>query len=340
MIEELIVRDFQAHAKTRVRFGPGITSIVGASDVGKSSIIRALRWVCTNKPGGEAFIRDGAANTKVTLRVDGHVVARARGKRGNTYKLDGSARKSFGAAPPDDVARVLNVTPATFQGQHDAPFWFAETAGDVSRNLNQIIDLGAIDETLSRLGTKLRAETIAADAAQSVVERARERRAALAWATDADKSLRRVEELGRVAAETRARATLLGRLVADAREHVRRADRAAECVRTLLAVVAAGDRWAKTDGSRIRLVTIIAELRRCHAIADRSVPDASRADAAAQRWQTATAQIRELCDAITRASMAKVRVVAAERAADELESEFHETMGATCPLCNQPVTPS
>lgn len=149
MIESLSLQNFQAHRKLRVEFGPGITTIVGRSDVGKSAIIRALRWAATNQPGGDQFITTGTKGTSVALRVDGRVIKRKRGGSVNTYHLDAEEYKSFGRGVPGPIVSVLNMPGVCWQGQHDAPFWFSETGGEVARKLNSIVNLAIIDTTLA-----------------------------------------------------------------------------------------------------------------------------------------------------------------------------------------------
>ncbi len=149
MIEGLSLQNFQAHRKLRVEFGPGITTIVGRSDVGKSAIIRALRWAATNQPGGDQFITTGTKGTSVALRVDGRVIKRKRGGSVNSYHLDAEEYKAFGRGVPGPIVSVLNMPGVCWQGQHDAPFWFSETGGEVARRLNSIVNLAIIDTTLA-----------------------------------------------------------------------------------------------------------------------------------------------------------------------------------------------
>ncbi len=151
MIEAVSLQNFQAHRRLRLEFDPGITTIVGRSDVGKSAIIRAIRWAATNQPGGDQFITTGTKGTTVTLQVDGHVIKRKRGGSVNSYHLDGEEYKAFGRGVPGPVVTVLNMGGVCWQGQHDAPFWFSETAGEVSRKLNSIVNLSIIDTTLANV---------------------------------------------------------------------------------------------------------------------------------------------------------------------------------------------
>ena len=151
VIESLSLQNFQAHRKFRAEFGEGITTIVGRSDVGKSAIIRALRWAATNQPGGDQFITTGTKGTSVTLRVDGRVIKRKRGGSVNTYHLDDEEYKAFGRGVPGPVVDALNMPAVCWQGQHDAPFWFSETGGEVARRLNGIVNLTIIDDTLANV---------------------------------------------------------------------------------------------------------------------------------------------------------------------------------------------
>jgi len=149
MIEKLRIRNFQKHDDLLVKFDERITTIVGPSDAGKSAILRALRWVLLNQPDGDAFIRDGQKEVTVALRVDGHTIKRRRGKA-NEYVLDKKSLVSFGRGNvPDLVSRITNVSDENFQLQHEAPFWFDLSAGEVSKRLNAIVDLQVVDGSLA-----------------------------------------------------------------------------------------------------------------------------------------------------------------------------------------------
>lgn len=157
MLQSLSLINFQAHRRLEVDLDPHVTVFVGPSDSGKSAVIRALWWVLANKPAGDAFVRKGSKGTKVDLVVDGVTVSRVRRGAENAYRIDDRELKAFGAsAPPDEVVKLLKVGDLNFQSQHAAPFWFSETAGEVSRQLNQIVDLGTIDDVLAHTASTLR----------------------------------------------------------------------------------------------------------------------------------------------------------------------------------------
>ena len=103
----------------------------------------------TNKPGGVSFVRHGTDACAVRLKVGSKTIIRERGKE-NVYRLGKDEFKAFGADVPDTVADVLNVDSLiNFQDQHDAVFWFSESAAEVGRRLNMIVNLEVVDRVLS-----------------------------------------------------------------------------------------------------------------------------------------------------------------------------------------------
>ncbi len=157
-IKSIRLKNFQAHAEMEVAFSPTITTIKGSTDRGKSAILRALRWLCLNDFAGNEFIKEGEKKTVVEITTTDGEIIRTKSTDGtvNTYELEGRVLKSFGQDVPADVATVLQLNPINFQGQHDAPFWFCETAGEVSRRLNAVIDLSIIDKAIGAIGTEVR----------------------------------------------------------------------------------------------------------------------------------------------------------------------------------------
>ena len=141
MIKKLRIKNFQKHKSIDIEFDDHITSIVGPSDSGKSALIRALKWVITNKPNGMEFIREGSKKCSVRIETDNHKITRSRGTE-NTYHLDKEVFHAFGNNVPKEIIDSLRMDEINFQGQHVSPCWLNESAGQVSRNLNQIVNLG------------------------------------------------------------------------------------------------------------------------------------------------------------------------------------------------------
>lgn len=157
-IAKIQLKNFQAHKNTEISFTPGVNVIVGASDRGKSSIIRALQLVFFNKPSGTAYIRHGAKESRVKVTMaDGTEVHRVRTKSKNYYQIEeNEPLKVPGRDVPTEVSALCPMQPINFQGQHDAPFMLSETAGECGRMLNRCVDLTVIDKVLSNLNNKKR----------------------------------------------------------------------------------------------------------------------------------------------------------------------------------------
>ncbi len=156
MFKSLKLWNFQAHRQLEIEFAPGITTIKGPTDVGKSAILRAVRWVCLNDLGGEDFITWGRKEVVADLVLDSGRVSRRKGKE-NVYKLNGQIFRAIAAGKvPDTISVVLGVNEINFQRQLDAHFWLAESAPEVSRQLNRVIDLAVIDESLGKMAAFVR----------------------------------------------------------------------------------------------------------------------------------------------------------------------------------------
>jgi len=195
MLERLRLRNFQRHEDLRIVFDERVTTFVGTSDVGKSSILRALKWAMTNRPSGSDFVRHGAKEASATLWLDGHRLCRRKGKKGvNKLVLDGAELEAFGSELPEPVRQLSNVDVTNFQGQHDPPFWLSLTAGQASKELNAVVNLDEIDRVLSTiLKTERRART-ETELCEKRVEEAERDSEALRWVSEMETEWREMEE--------------------------------------------------------------------------------------------------------------------------------------------------
>lgn len=156
MIEKIVLKNFQVHEKVVLDLNHPITTITGASDTGKSAILRALLWLATNRPTGTQFIRHGTEAAVVSVTVDGTTIKRKRNKTENTYQISTHELKAMGAAVPEPVATALNLRDVNVQRQHDAPFWLSLSAGQVASDLYEIINLGVLDSSIAYLSKSKR----------------------------------------------------------------------------------------------------------------------------------------------------------------------------------------
>lgn len=185
MIEKLLIKNFQAHEKLAITFDPQITVIVGATDSGKSSVFRALRWALLNQPRGSSFVRDGATDVGVKVQIDGREVVRSRKGTENGYSLDDDNYTAFGVSVPPSIEEFLKVDDLNFQQQHDAPFWLSLSAGEVSRRLNEIVDLEIIDRSVSKVKSKIQTQKQLVETNLNQLKKERETLASYLWVEEA-----------------------------------------------------------------------------------------------------------------------------------------------------------
>lgn len=242
MIDCLSILNFQKHAKLEIKLDPCITIISGPTDSGKSSIIRAIRWCCLNRPGGEAFLKDGESLVQVKLKVDHCEVVRQRGGEINSYFLDCNRYTAFGQGIPESVADLLNVDDINFSGQHDPPFWFMLSPGEVSRELNQIINLGLIDSTLSNLATELRKSRAEIGVSEERLQSALIRRDRYSWVKEAEHDWREVEKLEKEIGEKRERIASIASIIEKGEEYQRILHNATEAASEARIPISQGER--------------------------------------------------------------------------------------------------
>lgn len=340
MLETILIQNFQRHEKLRVDFDPKITTIVGDSDTGKSSILRALRWVLLNIPQGDGFIRHGSPGTTVQVLLDGRWIRRKRGKGVNSYAVDAEDFVAFGTEPPAPVAALANVTARNFQGQHDPHFLLAYSGGEVSRALNVIVDLGVIDEALVNVGRRLRSAQARTEVSAERLAASRRERDDLAWvpalsaAWDLSRATReRLQSVTAKAGRLHSLLTTYGELVAKNKGVSAR-------IRDLTPVKAAFERL-----ETFRETARMSVLRRL-------VADTQTATKASEK---ALPEIGRLSDLVERVKANRTRLVGLRRlvatGADiardlhingvkigRLAADLEQWVGRDCPACGRPLT--
>jgi|SRR5665213_497393 len=106
---EITLNDFQAHSKTSLILTGGFAAIVGPSNCGKSSIVRAIRWLIYDSLRGNRFIRLGEDKSVVSLSFDGVEVTRVKGKKQNRYVVNASNYDAIGKGAPIEVTQAISI---------------------------------------------------------------------------------------------------------------------------------------------------------------------------------------------------------------------------------------
>ncbi|MDN5324143.1 MAG: hypothetical protein PWQ67_2597, partial [Clostridia bacterium] len=168
-IQEIVIENFQSHAKTVVKPAPNgqLTVLTGQSDSGKTAILRALRWVFYNSPNNTDFIRVGAKFARVTVTFsDGASVTRWRSQGGiNRYIVDGDVLEGFGTGVPLEVIDATGVKELTIGDmsfclnlaeQLDGPFLGKSVSAPArAKVLGKLAGTEEIDYAGKMLGTDL-----------------------------------------------------------------------------------------------------------------------------------------------------------------------------------------
>lgn len=168
MIKSLILKNFQAHKDSTIEFNKGVNVIIGPSDSGKSSIIRALRWVFENRPMGGNF-KNWSAGKKDTVEArvnfeEGTFISLIRAGETNLYytSLDEeNPLEALKGAVPEEVQTLTNFAEYNLHKQHDNYFLLEETGGEIARKMNSLVGIAIIDKMFSNLksrGDKANAE--------------------------------------------------------------------------------------------------------------------------------------------------------------------------------------
>ena len=155
MIKSIKLKNFQSHVDSEIEFSDQDTVIVGSSDSGKTSIIRAIEWVRTNRPLGSSFIRKGETHCSVelTILVDGKevVIKRMKGRGSNVYSIDGEVFEAPGSGVPERVGEILNLGALNIQTQLESPFMVLDSPGKVAQTINAVTHLEEADKVVTRL---------------------------------------------------------------------------------------------------------------------------------------------------------------------------------------------
>lgn len=151
MIQALNIKNFQSHKTTHLKFSSGVNIIIGASDSGKSSIIRALRWLIWNKPLGNDFRSDWGGKTNVSIEIDSNIISRLKSNGVNGYELGAMLLQTIGTEVPPEIQQILNLNEVNLQQQLDSHFLLSATPGEVGQHFNRIAHIDQIDKGLKNI---------------------------------------------------------------------------------------------------------------------------------------------------------------------------------------------
>lgn len=334
MLTKLTLLDFQKFKKKVIEFDELCTTLIGPTDAGKSTTIRGLLWIMLNRPTKKP-VRFGRKRAHGILEVDGHVIERIQGQRINIYKLDGETYAVPNKGVPEPIAAILNVSDDNVHRQLDGPFWFQKTPGQLSKELNRIVNLEEIDRTLENIGGIHRRARNELNVAKSRLRDAAGRRESLAWVRDAGRTLDKLQALAKSIDERRDRIRKLDEIMFQIMDREFAQNAAERESETLAGIIAAGNALRERTQQLARLSSIIKQLSK----PKRKIP--------------AIAPLQRIVDSIVEKQSRLDRLTQLIRDIERENERWHEnnaravrlrksltkSANGRCPLCGQKVRP-
>ena len=140
-ISKVDIKNFQSHTDTVVDFTNGLNVIVGESNNGKTSILRAILWAVDNAPLGTDFITAGQKDCSVTIWYsDGSYIRRSRSAKSTssgTYECGFYDEK--GQFVEQSYSGFTNSVPVEIDNIHQMPK--VSITKDIETHLNVMSQL-------------------------------------------------------------------------------------------------------------------------------------------------------------------------------------------------------
>lgn len=184
MLTCIKLKGFQAHENLVVPLEPGVNVIVGQTNVGKSSVFRAVRWLLEHKPI-TGYEKHDTKETSVRISTEDSVVVRFKepGKYG--YAVNDQPWVACGNIQPLSVRSALKLDEINLQGQHDPPFLLTLSPGAMARELNNIVDLSVIDKYGAAIKQSISKTKSHLEATKGILETKEAEYAKTAWVDQA-----------------------------------------------------------------------------------------------------------------------------------------------------------
>lgn len=337
MLDSIQIRNFRRNKKRNITLGP-ITVIRGGTGKGKSSIVGAFKWVILNVPGGDSFVNWDANPQRAGVRLDvdnRHKVIRRRDKSNNEYRLDGRTFNSFGTSPPDPVWKLMNMGWLNFRTQHAGHFWFCDTPGQVAKQLNEIINLSAIDNIQRNLTRYKNHVDGAADHWQRRYEEAKKDDGKLDYVDDMETDFKPISAMIDANAIQDLRCRRMGVLVGRVESYQKVIKRATERVldtRRVYGVVSSVNTMTETVNDMAEMVETVERAERA---AGAFVPDPQPITEAVERIEASQQLCQDLEELVVTIESQQLSIAELETRMEPKQKRYDEMMAGRCPLCGR-----
>ena len=336
MLEKVKLQDFQCHEDLSIAFSDKITTLVGDSDKGKSAVLRAIRWACSNRPTGSGFQRIGSERVRVRLKVDGQTVKRERGKSENLYALDGKEYRAFGTEVPQDVQSLFALSDVNFQGQKDGLFWLGLSPPELARQLNKLVDLDVIDRVTGELASSLRSLRMEKAVVEGRLEEAKKELAGLVFVPGMDKELVGLEDCEKTIGELDGRISSLDGIAKQAAEAHINKKKLVTRKNVGQAVLDLGDEAARLEERAKLLHDLIFQVKESRELAKKSVPKLDL-EAELSAMTDAESGYNKLEKLVGEVKIAGIALKKSRVEWNKAKGILEEESGGLCPLCGRPL---
>jgi len=147
------IKNFQSISEADLEIGP-VTVLVGASDIGKSAIIRAMSLLHRNS-GGLELVKHGTSGLSVEqISDDAPKVSIVKGKGQNAYCVGTKVFSKVGKDIPPEVSEILKTSELfldkdlaldlNFSGQFAPPFLLSDSSSVITKAISSLSGINVI----------------------------------------------------------------------------------------------------------------------------------------------------------------------------------------------------
>ena len=171
MIKRITLKNFESHEDSTIEFSDGLNLIIGQSNQGKSSIVRALAMVVANRFDRDS-VRTGAKYCSVAVETKKGTVTAERGEDTNHWIIETLQGKkeyrNIGSSVPSEVLEVLGMGERArgeikelpnIMFQLEKHYMLSEidgkktTANSIARMMDEAIGIGGMEELIKDIAT-------------------------------------------------------------------------------------------------------------------------------------------------------------------------------------------
>ena len=341
MIESVRLRNFQKHQNLIVEFSKHVTSIIGDTDAGKSSILRAIRWVATDRPPRGTYLCFDAGPegcVRVHVVADGSSIVRIRGPKRNLFKFDGKpylVAKRDGY--PEDISRVLNLSEDNFAMQLDGPLWFVLSAPQVSRELNAIVNLSQIDKILSLASAQVRDAKTEVRISRDRLKTAKEEVASLAWIKEAQKEYAGIDKKASFLSNLSEKHSVLSEICVRGSKLVKTVQRALDAHSSLTKALSLARKGMELEQKFSSLLILRNRLVQTRIAIDYAIPASivNSITSIANRYRTISNKLSSLQNILSQIQTCQEKSQKSNQLKLDAQKKLDAILTTQCPMCGK-----